>query len=338
MSELETPQSWSDFDMDWKNPDPLNWKYYEAIYAAIEERVRAFSISDDVWTYYYYAYIYKRNQFRIPPAETIWQLARLIFHMIENTGSILYIKKKFLSDETDYNNSPPSLKDLINPTLTFPSFCRSVPRIYAKEFLIWAKKTLDTMTMFGKPCIKINYHAPKEYDSINDHYFHLPELEGVEDEKKRLEITADLFIQNQTDNIVIKSGIFQNFDLVLQTHAYASDASASITIKLPESIVVRSFAKPHVYCMIKPIPVTDAYNWYFNDFGYGFEEETNKVLDLGQLSDEKDKKIEMFPFQLERTRPNICAGDGFYNIFRARCYFALDYNCEGGFKFRPDSE
>lgn len=336
METLKKPEGWNDLDMDWNDPDPLKSCYYDAILAAIDERVRAFAISNTRWYYYDYR-IHTRNRSHIPSAETIQRLARLIFALIKDTGSILYIKEKFLNDETSYSQSPPSRKDMVNPVLTYPVIIRGEPLTYAKEFLIWAKKTLDTMTMFGKPCIKINYHAPEEYDSINEHYYHLPELEGVEDEKKRLEITANLFIQNQTDNIVIKSDIFQNFDLILRTYADASNASASITIQLPESIVVRSFARPHIYCMIKPMPVTGTYNWYFNDFGYGFEEETNKVLDLGQLSDEKDKKIDLFQFELKRTRPNICAGDGFYNEFRARCYFALDYNIDGGFKFRPDA-
>ena len=71
---------------------------------------------------------------------------------------------------------------------------------------------------------------------------------------------------------------------------------------LPESIEIRSFARPHVYCMFK---VGTSSFGLFNDFGYGFEEGKNKVLDLGQVSEGNGGKFDLFKFNLEDMKPYL---------------------------------
>lgn len=335
METLILPESWNDLDMNWDDPDPSKSCYYDAIFAAAGERMRAMSLSGARW---YQPCIYSRKRTHIPSAGMIQSLAGHIFSLLAEKGSIILARNKFFGEHPDLTIPPPSMKNQITPWMTYPVIVRSEPLAYAKEFLIWAKKTLDTMTLFGNPFVKIDYYHPGEFGVISDSFWTRPELEDVEDERERLEIAASLFIRKHSGDVTIKSDVFQTFDLRLRTYCDASNAHAEIEIKLPESVVVRSFARPHIYCLIKTKPQFEAYKWYYSDFGYGFEENTGTILDLGQLPDEKDKKIQLFQFQLERIRSDICAGDGVHHNFEAACYFALDYNVEGGFKFRPDDK
>ena len=60
------------------------------------------------------------------------------------------------------------------------------------------------------------------------------------------------------------------------------------------------------------------------------------MLDLGQISEENGGKFDFFKFNLKDMKQHFLTGDRICHLLRADCYFALDYNCEGGFKFRPD--
>lgn len=335
METIKDPESWTDFDMDWNDPDPLNACYYRAILKAMDERKKAFAVSGQR-TNYGWA-VYYRNRFQIPSVGMMKLWADDILWFFLQGSEYIVSKDQFFNDKTATYDNPPSLSDLIPPGFANPVPGIGYPISQAKDFLIWAKKTLDSLTVFTYPYVKINYYNPVYDDYIWGNYHQDPAVKDEQDKIKRLEIAASLFIDEHSRDITVKDVVCQSFNIKLITSAYGDAADVQTWVKLPESTVIRSFARPKIYCMIKPYP------WYepvqtkrlFCDFGYGFEANTNKVLDLGQLPEEKDAKVDLFQFQLERMRPYICTGDGISNEFQARCYFALDYNVEGGFKFRP---
>jgi hypothetical protein len=57
---------------------------------------------------------------------------------------------------------------------------------------------------------------------------------------------------------------------------------------------------------------------------------------LGAYITKNGGKIDLFKFDLKEMKQYLLTGERRRFIIQADCYFALDYNCEGGFKFRPD--
>jgi hypothetical protein len=192
------------------------------------------------------------------------------------------------------------------------------------------------MTMYLNPYIKINQYGWDEYAIENEEIYFRDELEGITDKKERLDRLADLYISHFYDHLIVKSEIKNYYYMGMQAESDEYNGYAHVSVHLPESIEIRSFAKPHVYCLVKVWDKPQLLQYIFNDFGYGFEEEKNKVLDLGQITEENGGKIDLFKFDLKEMKQYLLTGERRRFIIQADCYFALDYNCEGGFKFRPE--
>jgi hypothetical protein len=193
--------------------------------------------------------------------------------------------------------------------------------------------------MFLHPVIKLNSYGPDAYAEKHPEKIYHNELEGITDKGARLERLAELYINDYSDHFVIKSEVKQNdFYIMMQAETDDYNGIASFYIQLPESIEIRSFTKPHVYCLVKVFNQPEQLSQYVStDFGYGvFEAGKNTILDLGQISEENGGKIDLFKFNLKDMKQYLLTGGRIRYLLQAYYYFALDYNCEGGFKFRPD--
>ena len=339
METMIEPESWNDLDMDWTNPDPFEPCYYIAILKAMEERRKALA-SSGFTPWRSPEIIYRRNRFHIP---TVSMMKKMVYDILHYTltvnGRCIVLKDEFLHDETSYaDGAPPSLQNWLTSVVTYPIPGIGSPISTAKDFLIWAKKILDTMTMYLYPFIRLNSYKPDEYAKKHPEKMYRDELEGITDKQERLDRLADLYINDYSDHFLIQSEVLQNIYIVMQTESDDYNGIASFSINLPESIEIRSFAKPHVYCLVKVMPMPSQLSsfYVFDDFGYGFEEGKNKILDLGQISEENGGKFDFFKFNLKDIKPHFFTGERIRHLLQANCYFALDYNCEGGFKFRPD--
>ena len=339
MEAMIEPESWNDLDMDWTDPDPSKFCYYLAILKAMDERRKALA-SSGFRSWHYSELIYRRNRFHIPSVES---MKNLIYDMLHHTlamyGKSIVRKEDFFHDETAWDyGSPPSLQERLTPVVTYPVPGIGSPLSQAKEFLKWARKTLDAMTMFLYPVIKMNLRVPDAYAEDHLEKMYRDELEGITDKDARLERLAELYIHDYADHYMIKSEVQQDvFYMGMQAESDDHNGIAVFSVHLPESIEIRSFTKPRVYCLVKVFHAPEQLSQYvFEDFGYGFEEGKNKVLDLGQVSEDNGGKIELFKFDLKDMKQYLLTGGRIRYILQAYCHFALDYNCEGGFKFRPD--
>lgn len=340
METIIEPESWNDLDMDWTNPDPSKACYYIAIMKAMDERRKALA-SSGYTPWRNPELIYKRNRFHIPSVSQLrYWLRDLVHHTMELKGGSIVLKQDFLRDETTHGwGGPPSLAGrILAPVTTYPVPGIGTPISQAKDFLIWTKKLLDMMTMYLHPYMKINHYGWDEYAIENEETYFRDELEGITDKKERIERLADLYINHFYDHLIVKSDITNYYHIGMQAESDEYNGFAQFSVRLPKSIEIRSFAKPHVYCLFKVWDKPQQLSQYiFQDFGYGFEEEKNKVLDLGQITEENGGKIDLFQFDLKEMKQYLLVGGTRRLILQADCYFALDYNCEGGFKFRPEA-
>ena len=338
METIIEPESWNDLDMDWTDPDPARACYYLAILKAMDERRKALSASGNIpWRYP--EFIYKRNRFHIPSVSIMkYWMYDILHHALYLKGRYIVSKKEFFNDDTHWHSPPPSLQNLLTPVVSYPVPGIGSPLSQAKDFLIWARKILDTMTMYLYPYIKMSHYGLDEYAEEHREKMYRDELEGITDEKERLDRLADLYINDYSKHIIIKNEVLQDFSIGMQAESDEYNGIAAFTVRLPGSIEIRSFARPHVYCLVKVGTMPEYLSQYvFEDFGYGFEEGKNKVLDLGQLSEENGGKIDIFKFNLKEMKQYLLIGARTRLMLQANCHFALDYNCEGGFKFRPDA-
>ena len=346
MEAVIEPEGWNDLDMDWTDPDPTKVCYYLAILKAMDERRRAFSASGGTpWRHP--ELIYKRNRFHIP---SVRMLRNWMDDILTVTSSYCAVRKEdFMNYESFGPSRPTVLQERFTPVVTYPVPGIGSPLSQAKEFLKWARKVLDTTTMFLYPVIKVNYYTPDTSDINEGSHGFSKTYEGDINEIPNIlewrERSADLFINEFSDRFVIKSATLDApFLMRISSDIYdyldepviGYDVRIGFTQEafLPESIEIRSFAQPHVYCLAKPYVL---YYEEFEDFGYGFENGRNKVFDLGQVSKDNGVKFDLFKFNLEDMKPYLLRGSAQHRLgLNVYLYFALDYNCEGGFKFRPD--
>lgn len=339
--EMKIPEHWNDCGMNWNDPDPTDLCYWYAIRNAALERRYALCVSrpNTGWQEDAYYRLFPMAENSCITAEMIRGLSMLISSLLDNSSYIVS-KKQFLNDTTPYRQPPPSFADFYNPELaTYPVPGKGSFIADAKKFLIWAKNVLDCMTMFLQPYVMLNhyYNGLVAYMRIEAK----DELEGVEDPAERIRIAISAFIRKYADALTVKSSLCNTFDIKLSAKIVQSNSeNIELVTQFPTSVVIRSFARPHVYGIIKhdpQIPPDSQWTRYrFHDFGYGFEEGKNKIIDLGQLSGEKETQISLFSFDLRRMEQILPFEDRTEYRFYGSFYFALDYNCKGGFQFRPD--
>lgn len=322
MEVRKIPEHWNDCGMDWTNPDPYDLCYYHAIYRALNERVNALSVSNPyTWYWPWVNETGPQQHGEIVSTPQLGDISYKIRQLLYKSSEIFF-KEQFLHDETVYREPPFSFAN-IERLVTYMLPGKGCPVSDAKEFLIQTRALLDQMTMFAYPYVKANCH--KGYGHIYSRSEASPET------------AIELFIQ-ELGNAGTNERLINKFSLNFQTYKKTSDSQCTLNVifngDFPKSVVIRSFAKPHVYFIVKPdIERNPTVN--FPDLGYGFDPMKNTVFDLGQLPEEKDAEIQVFPHDLAKIKA-VLSGDDSSCYFYAYGYFALDYNCEGGFKFRPD--
>ena len=327
MEVRKIPEHWNDCGMDWTNPDPYDFCYYLAIYRALNERVNALCVSYPYPSGYgawWYNETGSKKHGEIVSTPQLGNISYKIQQILYNHRSSIFFKEQFLHDETRYRDTPFSFAN-IERLVTYMLPGRGCPVSAAKEFLIQTRALLDQITMFAYPYVKANCH--KGYSQI------------LSSSEASPETAIELFIQ-ELGNVGTNETITNKFNFRIQasTKIYSTQSNLYVYFDdFPKSVVNRSFAKPHVYLIVKPGPGSyeDLPEYKFPDFGYGFAQKENTVLDLGQLPEEKDAEIQVFPHDLAKIKAVLSGGDSKYHFY-AYGYFALDYNCEGGFKFRPD--
>lgn len=339
MSVNPFPQSWDDCGMNWNDPDPLNITYHYAIQAAINERQMA------AWrsTFHGSSPFTQFGDDMVPCAD----LFEAYTYRMRELWSMVYLREDFMNCTSTFNDSadkPPRM-DEWNCIASIRTVTPGSTIYEMKECMIQLKHYLDRMTLFDT---LVNCGKQSRYGSASLNYMQEREWSEEEREKYVREtavqeyydyINEPEYNRNTIDRFENSTYLTARFSASVSKYyeyegaaRYNFSASASMNDGGVQLIQVRSFARPKLLCLVKP-GINSSSDGVFYDFGTGFRQNVNTVLDYGQIPE--NNAIMKIPVRIEPEKalldPNIPYNQA--HTLRLRVYPALDYAVEGGFKF-----
>ena len=355
---LKYPESWSDCGMDWSDPDPLNVSYHYAISLAIEERLKAICAGNQ--SPYHKSFtatnVMKNMILSADLFNSYLSKLRAIISYAFNSEYFLNMRGTYQDYTFDpYVSHNGFLYDqyLGREPVWFQNVSRGMTLAQMKQVMIQIKSILDYTYLFP-PAIA----SDTLYDGDNhivmhrygDGYGHFP---------------YDYEFPPNATNLdkanTIKEELFKRYNKVVEEDAvkqeghtwvcrynctsyswgnYSHTGTAFPYHVNALSPYVRSFCKPK---LLGILTVEENSSFPFFDYETGLLPGEKRLLNYGQII--KNEKMEC-PIKFNQYAPlddpnfytnNESGRDWEFGAIFTIIY-AFDYNCDGGFKFRPDSE
>lgn len=361
MALTKLPESWNDCDMNWENPDPYNPVYYAAIACAIHERCLV--------SYPYDAPSGNLNTMFLSILESL-----SIGNIMTNRTFMMYNKMMathqsgFIDTTSFFNEAKvfylPGYDEgsfsSVYSLYLFPDSCSDINATVS--VLKSYKKLLDEYTLFagsgyssGSFYIDVygGYESKKVWDSnlIKEVYDDVLEDCALDYNKNKEKILKDIYSKKNLPSAGLGRGRYRFSDYVDINVLYNSGWSNYIDCDKDFVVIChngRTQQKPNVHIAMDILdtdrapfpPWNDGGTFEAYDAGYGFFGRGVVKNIITGLTPQKTeiyttpKKLEDYPVQvIPNTRYRDYRGSWIYDIT-----FAFDFNCEGGFKFRPDDK